>query len=100
MMLPHTSPRPNLDKNLIAAAKSVVLLEIEEALNLCLKGHRDPIYPGQTEPLSVHLRRLKKALETDNIETIKAYRRAEGSWFPYHNIVELFFEALESEGLL
>ncbi len=76
-------------------AKRILLQELRGCLKLCREGGEDPTYLGQDQPLSWHLDRLIKALETSDLATIVQYRRGEGSWFPYHNIVETYFETIK-----
>ncbi len=67
---------------------------LADAEKLIAEG-KNPTYSGQDHPLSFHVDYLKAAVSKGDVSVISQYRRGEGSWFPYHNVVESYCEALE-----
>ena len=92
----ETSRPENARAEIAAHLKGVVVQELSKAMVVCKKGN-DPVYPGQDQPLSIHIDRLLLAFEQNDMATIEQYRRGAGSWFPYHNMVERYMEELERE---
>jgi hypothetical protein len=91
--LEEGEPEDEMDEDVLdQTPRGAIVRELIDAIRLCQhKG--DPIYSTQTAPLSVHLKQLIVAIMTDDKDTISKYRRGEGAWFPYNNLVEMYLSA-------
>ncbi len=89
------TPNESTSIEMVQVHKDFVLGEIDSIMKVC--DTRDPVYPDQTQPLSWHLGRLKTAIQQDNFQIIEEYKRGEGSWFPYHNIVQDYIDLVTHE---